>query len=80
MLQKHSATLHFNKFNFSCFQVFSIAHALTNTPQALEMATNLTLQEFQDDGCCYLELRTTPRDTPHMTKASYMETVIQAIQ
>ncbi|CAB3229187.1 unnamed protein product [Arctia plantaginis] len=63
-----------------CFQVFSIAHTLTNTPQALEMATNLTLQEFQDDGCCYLELRTTPRDTPHMTKASYIETVIQTIQ
>ncbi|XP_075972675.1 adenosine deaminase-like protein [Anticarsia gemmatalis] len=63
-----------------CFQVFSIAHTLTSTPETLALATTLTLQDFQDDGCCYLELRSTPRDTPHMTKVSYIETIIQTIQ
>uniref|UniRef100_A0A2A4JSQ8 Adenosine deaminase domain-containing protein n=1 Tax=Heliothis virescens TaxID=7102 RepID=A0A2A4JSQ8_HELVI len=63
-----------------CFQVFSIAHSLTSTPDALALATRLTLQEFQDDGCCYLELRSTPRDTPQMTKLQYIETLVQAIQ
>lgn len=64
----------------SCFQVFNIAHSLTSTPKALAMATTLTLQEFQDDGCCYLELRSTPRDTPYMSKLQYIETIVQAIQ
>lgn len=63
-----------------CFQVFNIAHSLTSTPDALTIATRLTLQEFQDDGCCYLELRSTPRDTPHMTKVQYIETLVKAIQ
>ncbi|XP_026745954.1 adenosine deaminase-like protein [Trichoplusia ni] len=63
-----------------CFQVFSIAHSLTSTPETLALATRLTLQEFQDDGCCYLELRSTPRDTPYMTKSHYIETIIKAIR
>lgn len=63
-----------------CFQVFSIAHNLTSTPETLGLATSLTLQEFQDDGCCYLELRSTPKDTPQMDKVCYLETIIQAIR
>ncbi|CAG9133959.1 unnamed protein product [Plutella xylostella] len=62
-----------------CFQVFRIAHSLTTTPKALTLATHLTLQEFQDDGCCYIELRSTPRDTPHMTKKQYIEAIILAM-
>ncbi|KOB66875.1 Adenosine deaminase-like protein [Operophtera brumata] len=63
-----------------CFQVFSIAHSLTSTPETLAMATMLTLQEFQDDGCCYIELRSTPRETESMSKRQYLETIIQTIQ
>ncbi|CAH2063630.1 unnamed protein product, partial [Iphiclides podalirius] len=63
-----------------CFQVFSIAHTLTNTPETLGLATTLTLQEFQNDGCCYIELRSTPRNTPHMTKRQYIDTIIGAMQ
>lgn len=66
--------------HFSCFQVFSIAHSLTSTPATLAMATKLTLQEFQDDGCCYIELRSTPKDTPYMDKRQYIDTIIQAMQ
>ncbi|XP_053599684.1 adenosine deaminase-like protein isoform X2 [Plodia interpunctella] len=63
-----------------CFQIFSIAHALTTTPQALQMATSLTLREFQDDGCCYIELRSTPRDTPHMNKNQYVDAIVKGIK
>ncbi|XP_045534029.1 adenosine deaminase-like protein, partial [Papilio machaon] len=63
-----------------CFQVFNIAHTLTSTPETLALATSLTLQEFQDDGCCYIELRSTPRDTNQMTKRQYVETIVQTMR
>ncbi|XP_045763621.1 adenosine deaminase-like protein [Maniola jurtina] len=62
-----------------CFQVFNIAHALTSTKETLAMATALTLKEFEDDGCCYIELRSTPRQTPHMTISEYIETIVQTM-
>ncbi|XP_004927971.1 adenosine deaminase-like protein [Bombyx mori] len=63
-----------------CFQVFSIAHSLTSTSEALVMATELTLQEFQEDGCCYIELRSTPRDTQYITKKQYIDSIIRAME
>ncbi|XP_047989712.1 adenosine deaminase-like protein [Leguminivora glycinivorella] len=63
-----------------CFQVFSIAHSLTSMPQALALATSLTLEEFQNDGCVYIELRSTPRETPYMSKKEYIDTIVQAIR
>ncbi|CAK1551621.1 unnamed protein product [Leptosia nina] len=63
-----------------CFQVFNIAHRLTRTPEALAMATTLTLKEFQEDGCCYIELRSTPRETPFMTCRQYIETIAEAMR
>lgn len=64
----------------SCFQLFGIAHSLTTTPEALKMATLLTLQEFQDDGCCYIELRSSPRETPYMSRRQYVETLIKTMR
>ncbi|XP_072942045.1 N6-Methyl-AMP deaminase [Epargyreus clarus] len=70
-----------DKRNLSdCFQVFGIAHSLTTTPEALKMATLLTLKEFQDDGCCYIELRSSPRNTPYMTQRQYVETLIKTMR
>ncbi|XP_023951072.2 adenosine deaminase-like protein isoform X2 [Bicyclus anynana] len=63
-----------------CFQVFNIAHALTSTKKTLSMATALTIKEFEDDGCCYIELRSTPRTTPHMTMSEYVETIVQTMR
>lgn len=71
---------YFPFYFYSCFQVFSIAHALTSTPETLAMATTLTLQEFHDDGCCYIELRSTPRSTPYMTKEQYIDTIVHCMQ
>ncbi|XP_047519254.1 adenosine deaminase-like protein [Pieris napi] len=63
-----------------CFQVFNIAHRLTRTPGSLALATTLTLKEFQDDGCCYIELRSTPKETPFMTSRQYIETVSETLR
>lgn len=37
------------------------------------------LSDFSSDNVKYVELRSTPRATPHMTKAQYMESVLRAI-
>lgn len=57
-----------------------MAHSLTTTPAALTLATMLTLKEFEDDGVCYIELRSTPRETPHMSRRQYVEALIHAIK
>jgi adenosine deaminase len=68
------------------FTLFPAIHALTSTPQALQTAANAVLQFFlKDDGteppqCTYLELRTTPRETPHMTREEYLRTVLMEIE
>ena len=40
----------------------------------------MTLKEFEDDGCCYIELRSTPRDTPYMNSKKYVETIIETLK
>ncbi|XP_041972711.1 adenosine deaminase-like protein isoform X2 [Aricia agestis] len=62
-----------------CFQVFNIAHSLTSTPETLSLATELTLKEFEDDACCYIELRSTPKETPYMSSKEYIETIVKAM-
>lgn len=57
-----------------------MAHSLTTTPAALELATVLTLKEFEDDGVCYIELRSTPRETAHMSRRQYIDAIIQAMK
>lgn len=38
------------------------------------------IRDFANDNVCYLELRTTPRQTFHMTKTEYLKTVLNAIR
>ncbi|KAL4710332.1 hypothetical protein ACJJTC_011148 [Scirpophaga incertulas] len=63
-----------------CFQFVTIAQSLTRFPEALKLATLLTLQEFHEEGCIYIELRSTPRNTQYMTMKQYIETIIEAIR
>ncbi|GBP03266.1 Adenosine deaminase-like protein [Eumeta japonica] len=63
-----------------CFQVFGIAHALTSVPEAVGLATALTLKEFEEDGCCYVELRSTPRQTENMSRTQYVDAIIKSIE
>lgn len=80
LLFTNSVLIFFNIKIYSCFQVFNIAHTLTSTRDTLAMATALTLKEFEDDGCCYIELRSTPRQTPHMTISEYIEAIVHTMQ
>ncbi|POW03722.1 hypothetical protein PSTT_10912 [Puccinia striiformis] len=49
-----------------------IYHIL-DTPQAITRATRAVLSSFEDDGCVYLELRTTPRRFPGSSTDSFQE-------
>jgi len=64
------------------FGLFPAIYALTSTPAALARATRSVLQLFLDGPtpeCTYLELRSTPRATPHMTRRKYVEVVLHEI-
>jgi adenosine deaminase len=73
------------------FSVFPAIHALTSTPASLKRATGAVLSHFLDPptsdstygsvaSVAYIELRTTPRATPHMSRRVYLETVLDEIE
>ncbi|KAJ7242880.1 hypothetical protein B0H12DRAFT_1055486 [Mycena haematopus] len=65
------------------FGLFPAIYALTSTPPALARAAQGVLSEFLDGDtpqCTYLELRSTPRATPEMTRAEYVETVVTEVE
>lgn len=61
------------------FKKFKYAHELTETPEAVSLATACVIKDFHDDNVVYLELRTTPRSTNTMSKIDYIEAVIDSI-
>lgn len=62
-----------------CFEIFKIAHSVTNNTKAVKKATEDVIYEFFEDGVIYLELRTTPRKEQDMTKEEYVNAVIEGI-
>uniref|UniRef100_A0A8C5LCD9 N6-Methyl-AMP deaminase n=2 Tax=Jaculus jaculus TaxID=51337 RepID=A0A8C5LCD9_JACJA len=65
-----------------CFQMFSIVHQLTTSPEDILMVTKDVIKEFADDGVKYLELRSTPRgnSSTGMTKKTYVESILEGIK
>uniref|UniRef100_A0A3B5QUZ7 N6-Methyl-AMP deaminase n=1 Tax=Xiphophorus maculatus TaxID=8083 RepID=A0A3B5QUZ7_XIPMA len=65
-----------------CFEVFKVIHKLVDTEEDILMVATDVIKEFAADNVKYLELRSTPREENHtrLTKKSYIETVIKAIQ
>lgn len=64
-----------------CFQLFSVVHSLTSTPTAVSKATDDVIEEFEEDGVIYLELRSTPRCVAGvMTKQQYVEAIVKSIR
>ncbi|KAK2764341.1 hypothetical protein FQN54_009034 [Arachnomyces sp. PD_36] len=64
------------------FTVFSSCiYQLCSDLDSLKYATRSVLQDFQDDGVRYLELRTTPRanEAHGISKDKYVETVLETI-
>ncbi|KZV97417.1 Metallo-dependent hydrolase [Exidia glandulosa HHB12029] len=67
------------------FKLFPAIYALTATPAALRVATRAVLDQFIGDdarqqNCAYVELRTTPRTTKHMTRKEYLEAVLDEVE
>ncbi|RPB29802.1 adenosine deaminase [Terfezia boudieri ATCC MYA-4762] len=66
----------------TCFPLFSnYIYRLCNDVATITYSTNAVLQDFDDDGVVYLELRTTPREFKEtgLTKAQYIEAVLNSI-
>ena len=64
------------------FGLFPAIYALTSNRVALALATRAVLESFLEGThpqCTYLELRSTPRATEHMTRLEYVETVLNEI-
>lgn len=74
--------VNFGILNFfcRCFKKFKYAHDLTDTIAAASLATKCVIEDFAADNIVYLELRTTPRETPTMSKDEYITAVIDAIE
>lgn len=68
-----------NDLFFSAFEKFKYAHDLTDSPAAVELATKCVIQDFHDENVIYVELRSTPRSTPKMTKDEYILTLVETI-
>jgi adenosine deaminase len=73
---------------FDFFSLMPAIYALTSTLESVVIVTRAVLQSFLNttgDGtetpqCAYLELRTTPRTTPHMTRERYLTVVLDEVE
>lgn len=65
------------------FGLFRAIYALTDRPETLRECTRAVLEHFLNEEqpqAQYLELRTTPRETEHMTLRDYLVTVLQEVE
>ena len=63
------------------FPLFSTyTYHLISTPKSVMHSTTSVLHDFRNDGIIYLELRTTPRSSPSMTKGEYIALVLSCIE
>lgn len=68
------------KISYRCFSKFKYAHELTQTVEAVQLATELVIETFNKENVIYLELRTTPRPLQQSTTCeSYLRAVISSI-
>jgi len=67
----------------SFFKLFSEhIYYILDTPKAITRATAAVLKAFREDGCVYLELRTTPRELPGHSESfrEYLDAVCDGIE
>jgi adenosine deaminase len=72
----------------TCFEIFSILHRVLKKREILERVTREILDDFREQNCVYLELRTTPRDIYNednqseivVSKRDYLNSVIKVIE
>jgi adenosine deaminase len=86
-IEKFKSGIDFHEIS-DFFSLMTAIYALTTTPEAVETVTRAVLQSFLNptgDGadtpqCTYLELRTTPRATTHMTRERYLTIVLDELE
>lgn len=73
--------INYNKFRSlaECFEVFKLAHDLIGSVEAVQLATINVIDEFSNENVVYCELRSTPRETQHMSKLDYLQAIIDTI-
>lgn len=69
------------------FTLFPAIYAITSTPTAIRTAALAVLHSFLEPGpegsapqCTYLELRTTPRESAHMSREDYLRSVLLEVE
>lgn len=62
------------------FQIFSLVHRLIKNQQRLERIVQETLEDFEQNHCVYLELRTTPKSLTDLTKSEYIQSIEKVIK
>lgn len=69
-----------NVLAHSFFPLFSsYIYNLVTDEESVRYTTKSVLTDFINDGICYLELRTTPRGTPHLSAEQYIATLVDTI-
>jgi len=63
-----------------CFLKFKYAHDLTTTREAIKLATSCMIADFAKENTIYLEIRSTPKENENLTRAGYLEAIVEAIQ
>lgn len=71
---------HLTSRRFSFFGLFGFIYRLTQTRDKIQFITKRVVEEFAKDGCCYLELRSTPKNLPSMSKHDYIQAMIDGIE
>lgn len=61
------------------FDAFKLAHDLVDSVEAVKLATQCVIDDFNEEKVVYLEIRSTPRDTVKMTKLDCLQTIIDTI-
>ena len=68
------------------FDLFPAIYHITSTPRAVALATSAVLDSFLEPSpqgdppqCTYIELRTTPRSSPYMSREEYLSVVLDEV-
>eukprot|EP00697_Spironema_sp_BW2_P005443 gnl/Spiro4/17597_TR9382_c0_g2_i1.p1 gnl/Spiro4/17597_TR9382_c0_g2~~gnl/Spiro4/17597_TR9382_c0_g2_i1.p1 ORF type:complete len:251 (+),score=52.24 gnl/Spiro4/17597_TR9382_c0_g2_i1:22-753(+) len=61
------------------FELFKAIHAINDSLEVLHRLTAEVCEDFEQDGCVYLELRSTPKSIKSHSKREYVETMTAAI-
>ena len=63
----------------ACFEIFALIHQCVDSLAVVRRVAREALEDFEAAGCCYVELRSTPRALGEHTEADYVEAVVDVM-